>query len=123
MSGGLKAGIGADRGADTVAEYKDVWYTTDGVDWVRSTDWAPWAARTHFSVTSTPAFIYITDGSVRLQQQLSNEVWRTNTGHTWDIVRPIPWQPRHASSVVYHNGKLILAAGFLYADVWSMETR
>jgi len=123
MGGGIKAGIGAGRGTDTVAEYHDVWYTLDGADWVRSTDWAPWAARTHLSVASTPSFIYLTDGSIRMQSQLSNEVWRTTDGHTWEAVTPVPWTPRHASSLTYHQGRLYLASGFLSADVWAMDTQ
>jgi len=123
MGGGIKAGIGAERGTDTVAEYHDVWYTTNGTEWVRSTDWAAWAARTHVSVASTPSYIYVTDGSVRMQSQTSNEVWRTSNGHTWDKITPVPWTPRHASSLTYHDGRLVLASGFLNSEVWAMDTK
>lgn len=124
MGGGIKTNVnpGVERGTQTVSEYKDVWYTTDGVKWVRAMDWAPWAARTHFSVTSTPKYIYVTDGSVRLQSKLSNEVWRTRNGHKWERVTPTPWSRRHASSLTYHNGRLVLASGYLVADVWAMDS-
>lgn len=123
MGGGVKSGIGAGRGTDTTAEYSDVWYTTDGRDWVRLLDRAPWSARTHFTVTSTPLYIYVTDGSVRSQQKMSNDVWRTASGHTWEQLTPTPWTPRHASALTYHKGRLYLATGFLTADVWAMDSR
>jgi hypothetical protein len=122
LGGGIKAGIGAERGTETISEYRDVWYTTDGVEWVRSVDWAPWAARTHFSVTSTGKYIYITDGSVRLQNQFSNEVWRTENGHKWERIAPTPWSGRHASSLAFHEGRLYISSGYLINDVWAMDT-
>lgn len=122
MGGGIKAGVGADRGTETVSEYNDVWSTRDGKTWTQEIDRASWRPRTHFSVATTPKYIYITDGSVRFQNSLSNEVWRTQNGRKWELVSPTPWSGRHASSLSYHDGKLYISSGYLVNDVWAMKT-
>lgn len=122
LGGGIKSGIIPGGGSETVAEYNDVWSTTDGLNWTRILYKAPWLPRTHFSVFSTPEYIYITDGSVGQQAVMSNEVWRSRDGIMWEHVEITPWSPRHASALTYHNGYLYVSSGYFVADVWRMPT-
>lgn len=122
IGGGIKSGLYPGSGSETVAEYNDVWKTVDGKVWVRILGNAPWKARTHFSVIATDKYIYITDGSVGTQSNMSNEVWRREDGVHWEQVLITPWSPRHASSLAFHNRYLYLCSGYFVADGWRMLT-
>lgn len=121
IGGGIKGTVSELLYSETIAEYNDVWKTEDGISWVRVRSSSPWRPRTHFSVTTYNDQIYITDGSITTQANLSNEVWRSSDGINWIDEQAIPWPPRHASSLVTHNGKLFIIGGYLHNDVWYME--
>lgn len=107
------------RAAETTSEFKDVWCSEDGKTWDRVLAHAPWAPRTHFSVTVYNDRMYIIGGSVHCQSNSSNEVWRSPDGIVWENFANSGFPPRHVSSVAVHDGRLWLIAGYLVNDVWT----
>lgn len=116
IGGGLKMGLVGATVAETVAEYQDIWSSADGISWRQEATELGFQPRTHFSVTATPKGCFVSDGSVGLQGNFSNEVFFAS-----DCVRfaaipdPSPMQKRHASSLAYFNGSLVILGGPPYA--------
>ncbi|KQT42850.1 hypothetical protein ASG47_18240 [Devosia sp. Leaf420] len=108
----------------TLVELSDVWKSQNGADWQLVTANADWANRTHHSVAEFDGHLIVTDGSVGRQVLLSSEAWASPDGETWRPIGGFPiqeWGPRHASSLVNHNGSLYLIAGYLRNDVWRLD--
>ena len=121
MGGGSKGDDGGDYPGETLTEYNDVWCSEDGKAWKRVLAHAPWAPRTHLSVAAFDGNLFVTDGSVGVQEGLSNEVWYSPDGVNWQELEETPWGIRHASSLTVHNDHLYLAQGFSRRDVWRLE--
>lgn len=122
MGGGNKGNTADPRHGETVTEYNDVWSTEDGKNWTRVLAHAPWRPRTHFSVATFDGKIFITDGSVGTQRNLTNETWFSEDGIHWQSVST-PWKPRHASSLAVHEGALYIAQGAYNKDVWALRKK
>lgn len=51
----------------------------------------------------------------------NNEVWYSPDGVNWTELSNNPWKPRHAASLVVHNGTLWMVAGNnMQPDVWKL---
>ncbi|NJK98169.1 MAG: hypothetical protein HC905_27590 [Bacteroidales bacterium] len=88
VGGGIKGSISSEVTlSHTTAEYNDVWKTSDGKTWNRVTAHAPFAARTHYSLTAYNNMLWITDGSVGDQAILSNETWYSSDGLNWKQIK------------------------------------
>lgn len=116
VGGGLKVGPVGHTVAETVKEFSDIWSSADGVNWRLEANTLGFTPRTHFSLISTPHGCFVSDGSVGLQGNFSNDVFFAP-----DCVKfaPIPdappMQKRHASSAAYFNGSLVILGGPPYA--------
>ncbi len=112
IGGGLKISPPNERYAETSREFSDIWSSKDGISWTRRLEAFSFSARTHFSVVSTPLGCFVSDGSVGHQSTLSNDIF-----HAPDCLKflPIPDTPplqkRHASSLAYFNGSLVILGG------------
>jgi hypothetical protein len=112
IGGGLKVTPPGERYAETSAEFGDIWSSPDGAQWTREIEHFSFLPRTHFSVISTPIGCFVSDGSVGRQANLSNDLF-----HAPDCVNfaPVPELPplqnRHASSLAYFNGSLVILGG------------
>jgi hypothetical protein len=123
IGGGIKGRLPGTNGAVTLAEYRDVWSSTDGKTWRLETGNVPWRGRTHFSVAAHNGMLFVSDGSIGTQYPsgLSNKVWCSIDGREWKQLPATPMPPRHASGMVSYKGYLYLAAGKLWNDVWRYE--
>lgn len=115
VGGGLKAPLPNQRYQETVIEYRDMWYTTDGKNWMRENVEIPAPGRTHFTVVGMNDDIYISGGSVGIQLNLSNDFYRFHN-QTWTKIET-PWQPRHADSMAVFHDSIILTGG-MHNEVW-----
>ena len=120
IGGGLKGAPPYERYLETQVEYRDVWSSTDGRNWQLEANEVEWQGRTHFSIAVHDGKLWITDGSVGKQANLSNEAWFSTDGKHWAQLAETGWPPRHASALASFQGSLFLVSGFLTNDVWAM---
>ncbi|MHB9028197.1 MAG: Kelch repeat-containing protein [Candidatus Latescibacterota bacterium] len=111
--------------------YHDVWYTEDGVKWVRAAGDAGWAERRFHIIQKYGKELWlfggVTDGNVNL-----NDVWRSRDGVAWETAnKAAPWGVRHEQMCLVFDGKLWMLGGFagdkpgesLYNDIWQMSVK
>lgn len=112
VGGGLKAVPPGERYDTTVAEYGDIWSSRDGSQWVRRSEAFSFAPRTHFSVVATPKGCYVSDGSVGTQANVVNDLFfAADCVNYAPVPDTPPLEPRHASSLAYFNGSLVILGG------------
>lgn len=122
VGGGLKSGLLGLNYSETVAEYSDIWSSPDGREWRLRVPQFSFAPRTHVSVLSTPFGCYVSDGSVGTQGNVSNDLFFAPDCLDYRPIAAPPLQRRHASSVAYFNGTVVIlggpVAGGALTDVW-----
>ncbi len=100
----------------------DVWTTTDGVEWTRVLEEAPWAKRAFFGIVSHGDYIYIFGGA---GHRVYNDVWRSEDGVSWEEMPTPGWTPRSHHGVAVLDGRVFVLGGFgdrhRYNDVWASE--
>jgi hypothetical protein len=96
--------------AETVVEYNDIWSSPDGANWERRGEF-PFPARTHFSVAHTSFGCVVSDGSVGIQANVSNDLYIASDCVNFVEVLDRPHQPRHASAVAEFMGTLVILGG------------
>lgn len=112
IGGGLKAVPAGERYSETIAERSDIWSSRDGIAWTRRSETLPFAPRTHFSVVATPGGCYVSDGSVGTQANVVNDLFfASDCVHYAPVHDTPPLEPRHASSLAYFNGSLVILGG------------
>lgn len=121
MGGGLKGVLPYNGYSETIVEYNDVWSSSDCIHWEKVVDNAEWEPRTHFSIATFDEKIFITDGSVKSQSNMSNEVWYSSDGKNWKELKGTFWPVRHASRLVPFGDDLFLISGYFYNDIWKMS--
>lgn len=113
--------------------FNDVWNTTDGVNWTRVVEHAPWGPRglIHGAAVFADKMWIIGGGHYnKLPRYWENEtyycdVWCSTDGLNWQLVcERAPWMPRIHHSVAVFDNKLWVLAGHnkpspdLLNDVW-----
>lgn len=112
IGGGLKVTPPNQPYAETFREFTDIWSSPDGVTWRLRSPRFSFPGRTHFSVLSTPQGCYVSDGSVGIQDNLSNDLFFAEDCINFGPVpTPSGLGTRHASSVAYFNGSLVILGG------------
>lgn len=114
IGGGLKAGLPGALLAETVAEFSDIWSSADGIIWQLETTELGFTPRTHFALIATSHGCYVANGSVGTQLELSSEVFfAADCVHFKEVVDAPPpdFGPRHAASLVYFNGSIVILGG------------
>ncbi len=109
--------------------YNDVWNTTDGTNWTRVLEHAPWTPRGMIggSVVFKNRMWLVGGGTYDTPQQPSrnyyNEVWSTADGLNWtNVLLDAPWEPRQYHDVAVFDNRMWVLEGFHdrnLNDVWS----
>jgi hypothetical protein len=106
--------------------YRDVWNSSDGVNWEKVSEQAPWPARIWSSCVVYRDRIFLL-GGFRAQPQWENlsDVWYSSDGKNWhQLQTETNPSARHEHSPYVFDGKLWVVAGNswpLLNDVWSLE--
>lgn len=108
--------------------YRDVWCTSDGVNWERVAEQAPWCGRIWTSCVSYRGAIWLIGGFEAMPRWKNfNDVWYSRDGKTWrQLETENIWSERHEVSALVQGGKLWVIAGNawpLMNDVWSLDIR
>ncbi len=118
---------------NTAVECNDVWYTTDGQQWVRATNAAPWSARIYLSAVVADNKLWVLGGlsyGVDSRSLFLNDVWCSSDGVQWtQDTAEVPWAPRkQLNSFVYDNKLWVVGGGvthdgygsslFPFNDIW-----
>jgi len=99
--------------------YSDVWSSTDGVEWQRHVEFAPWAPRQYHEVAAFDDRLWVMEGYDGHGNR--KDVWYSLDGVNWYELPDTPWAPRHAASVCVHDGALWMVAGNnMTPDVWKL---
>lgn len=108
--------------------HNDVWRSTDGRDWIRVTDHAPWAPRG--MIGGAAVFkdrIWILGGGTydtptTPARRFYNDVWSSADGVQWERhLEHAPWAPRQYHEVAVFDGCLWVLEGWNQSnrkDVW-----
>ena len=98
--------------------HNDVWSSSDGVEWQRHIEAAPWDPRQYHDVAAFDNKMWVMEGYNRTSGN-RNDVWYSADGVTWHELPNTPWAPRHAASVfVFGDGLWMVAGNNMTPDVW-----
>ena len=106
--------------------YRDVWKSSDGRNWTKVTDEAPWDARIWGASAAYRNRLWVL-GGFRSEPVWENlgRVWYSHDGADWhELVTEDIWSPRHELSAYVFEGKLWVVAGNswpLKNDVWYLD--
>ncbi len=99
------------------AFYNDVWNSSDGANWTRVTEHAPWSPRGMIqgSVVFEGRMWLLGGGTydtpAHPNRLFYNEVWSSADGVEWRKDADAPWAPRQYHSVAVFDNKMWLMAG------------
>jgi hypothetical protein len=112
VGGGVKAVPPGQVYGETKREFSDIWSSLDGVDWRLESETLGFPPRTHFSLVATPVGCFVSDGSVGTQANVTNDLFvASDCVHFAPVPDTPPLEPRHASSLAYFNGSLVILGG------------
>jgi hypothetical protein len=109
--------------------YNDVWNTSDGVNWTRVAEHAPWSPRGLIGGAAVMGGrIWILGGGTYdtpkrpMPRKLDNDVWSSADGIHWkQHTKAAPWSPREYHDVAVFDDRLWVMEGWNAAnrnDVW-----
>ena len=103
--------------------YNDVWSSADGVRWTQHTSSAPWHPRQYHDVAAWDQQLWVMEGYHSTGGN-RNDVWYSPDGSEWTELPDTPWAPRHAASLIVHDGSLWMIAGNnMEPDVWRLQRK
>jgi hypothetical protein len=115
-------------GGNYVPEYhalNDVWCSSDGVNWERVTQDAPWSPRLWFSAVTYRDRIWVLGGWSDRPSKNWGDVWYSRDGARWTQLRSnVAWKERHEHSAYVFKDRIWVAGGHaqpLSSEVWSLE--
>jgi hypothetical protein len=103
---------------DTSSYCDDVWRSVDGLNWVLTTDSAPWKGRRGHAVVSLNGYLMVFGGftvdEATGARAYANDIWRSSDGVVWEpvITTGTIWRARMDHAVLVSGGKLYLLGGF-----------
>ena len=111
-----------DMGAWWETDFNDVWYSTDGNQWSRTTTSAGWSKRYGIGSVAWDGRLWVMGGS-RLFR--NNEVWFSKDGAHWVELGDAGWSPRFAAaSVMFRDAVWVMGGkeggGKFRNDVWRL---
>jgi hypothetical protein len=100
--------------------YNDIWYSEDGINWVRRHAGAPWSPRSYHNVAVFDGLMWVLGGNIA--EGDLNDVWFSSDGVYWSELPNTPWAIRHAASIfVYDNSLWVVAGRNMQSDVWRLN--
>jgi hypothetical protein len=112
MGGGIKQSLLNIPISETKIEFSDIWKSKDGVNWEKVTDNWEIQNRTHFSVLSAFGVIWVSDGSLGIQSNVSNDLYFSRDAKKFTQINvPLDMPKRHASSFAVFKNNLIILGG------------
>ena len=102
--------------------HKDVWRSSNGINWQRIVYESPWERRAFHTITVHNGKMWLLGGgSQNMNSYVSNEVWYSINGYTWEKMKYTFFPSRHAGGFISFNGKLWIIAGLSCNDIWVLE--
>jgi hypothetical protein len=115
-------------GGNYVPRYQannDVWFSTDGKEWTRAVEHAPWHERIWFSSVVYRDRIWVLGGWSKGPDRNWGDVWYSKDGKSWTEYKPaVTWKARHEHSAYVFKDRIWIAGGHaqpLSSEVWSLE--
>lgn len=103
--------------------YADVWYSTDGANWILATsNMEAGDRRFHNSVVYDDEMWIVAGYTSVPTPGNKNDVWHSADGIHWTQLPESPWAYRHEVGLLVFGEKMYVLGGFgnvLYNDVWT----
>jgi hypothetical protein len=101
-------------------DFNDVWYSSDGREWIRATPSAGWSKRYGMAVVVWDKKIWVMGGSRIFR---NNEVWSSQDGRHWTRFASAGWSPRFSHGAAsFRNSVWVMGGkeggGTFRNDVW-----
>ncbi|HYG76531.1 MAG TPA: galactose oxidase [Planctomycetota bacterium] len=114
-------------GGNYVPQYlalNDVWCSSDGVNWEKVVEKAPWGPRLWFSAVTYRDHMWVLGGWTKPYKNWG-DIWYSKNGKDWtQYTCKVSWKDRHEHSAYVFQDKLWIAGGHaspLNNEVWSLE--
>lgn len=111
----------------TYSTYNDVWCSSDGANWTRVLEHAPWEERMWFVSKVYAKQMWIIGGFSNRRSVNFADAWYTEDGVNWhELVSATKWSPRHEPSCYVFDNSLWVVAGNswpLMNDVWKLTLK
>lgn len=101
---------------DTQVFYNDIWNSSDGVNWTKVTDQAPWSKRKFHNVATFDNKLWVVSG---LPAE-DDRVWYSSDGLNWNEIYNAGWNLRDAASLFVTPGNMFFGVGYLNNDMWKL---
>lgn len=117
---------GVNTDVDPWVEYDDVWSSTDGENWIRELEHAPFGHMFYPTLTVFNNKLFLIGRARSSTVSLwPMQVWSSTDGTTWtlEVSNPFPEREGH-KTLVFQNQLFVIggtAAGIDYADIWTSK--
>jgi hypothetical protein len=105
--------------------HNDVWVSSDGAQWERVVEHAPWTPRMWFIAKPYAGELWIIGGFDNVNGRNLGDVWHTRDGKKWIQLTAEPvFAPRHEPTCYVYDGSLWVVAGNTWPvvnDVWRLD--
>jgi hypothetical protein len=100
--------------------YKDVWRSDDGITWKQAIGYAPWVGRQYGDVATFDNKMWLVAGVNPYHGGNLNDVWHSPDGLNWFAIPTSLFPARHATTLISRPDSLVIIAGNLWNDAWSI---
>lgn len=98
--------------------FRDRWSSSDGVQWTREQELAPWKARQYHVTAVFDERMWVIGGYDGVREH--SDTWFSCGGSWYEV--PTPWPERHAADAIEHRGDLYMVGGPLNETaVWRLS--
>jgi hypothetical protein len=113
-----------EQGYKDFTTYNEVWCSSDGANWTRVVEHAPWAPRMWLASAVYDGRMWVIGGFDNVHHENFADAWYTDDGKTWhEFNSPTKFSPRHAPTIYIYQDSLWVVAGNswpLMNDVWKL---
>jgi len=109
-----------------IATYNDVWCSSDGANWTRVIEHAPWLPRMWVLACEYAGKLWIIGGFSNRETKNFADCWTTTDGMKWEEFKfEAMWSPRHQPTIYIFKDSLWLVGGDMWPpmmtnDVWKL---